>query len=356
MTNDNVKHKPSGFNPLADNYQFVDNVFSEFRSSYKGDLEKFTLSWLLKNSYLEECLFSSVDKTCIKKKISSDYDFSQQNLRNGLFLHGMSTESNQTHYAQELIENSIILPNTETTIEHTSNLYLKIDGDNKTVLVASNSNKTQSSQIKVSGGTLDGWNFIIEKETFLGYKKHAGSRSSNLGLTGCITFHDIKLVSLKLSMEQSMCEDAVHFVRAQGNVEYISVNNSSDDAIDADFSDLHFAKLEISDAGNDCVDFSGGIFFINYMMLKNCGDKGISAGEGSIVSLDNGKINQALIGLVAKDGSTLSVNYAGLYDVDVCLSVYNKKQEYAGGLLKINNIDCPSNKYYSQTGSRIDML
>ena len=88
---------------------------------------------------------------------------------------------------------------------------------------------------------------------------------------------------------------------------------------------------------------------------KNCGDKGISAGEGSIVGLDNGKINQALIGLVAKDGSTLSVNYAGLYDVDVCLSVYTKKQEYAGGLLKINNIDCPSNKYYSQTGSRIDM-
>ena len=89
--------------------------------------------------------------------------------------------------------------------------------------------------------------------------------------------------------------------------------------------------------------------------MRNCGDKGISAGESSKVSIDTIEINNALIGVVSKDGSIVLVDQAKIYETKLCLAVYRKKQEYGGGHLSLNTIDCPSNIIYKQKYSYLNI-
>ena len=223
----------------------------------------------------------------------------------------------------------------------------------KTVRVSSKYKDASTSQIKVSRGFLNGWEFIVEKGVFLGYDKHPGTRASKFGLTGCITFNDVTLRSLKVQIQDTMCEDAIHFVRTKWNIESITINKASADAIDADFSEILFSDLVIFEAGNDCVDFSAGNYKIIQSKFYKCGDKGLSAGEGSKVNLSKSKIKHALIGIVSKDSSTVYVSEATLFDVDICAAVYKKKQEYGEAYLDIKKINCLANKYFIQNGSHL---
>ena len=43
--------------------------------------------------------------------------------------------------------------------------------------------------------------------------------------------------------------------------------------------------------------------------------------------------------IASKDSSTTNIN-AKISDSKICLSAYNKKQEFAGGDLKVNNFQC----------------
>ena len=90
--------------------------------------------------------------------------------------------------------------------------------------------------------------------------------------------------------------------------------------------------------------------------LRNCGDKGISAGEGSKVTIDTIEILDSVIGVVSKDGSIVLVDQAKIYETKLCLAVYRKKQEYGGGKLSLNTIDCPSNILYKQKYSYLNLL
>ncbi|MDC1211533.1 hypothetical protein N8Z67_00560 [Amylibacter sp.] len=156
-----------------------------------------------------------------------------------------------------------------------------------------------------------------------------------------------------MQIQDSMCEDAIHFVRTKGNVESITVANALADAIDADFSDLIFNNLNVLGAGNDCVDFSAGTYQLINSKFQNCGDKGLSAGEGSNVVLVNSEIRNSLIGIAAKDGSKIAAKEVEFFDVDVCLAAYKKKQEYGTGRINIEKIVCPSERYYKQIGSQL---
>ena len=74
-----------------------------------------------------------------------------------------------------------------------------------------------------------------------------------------LNFYDINLIDVKLNFENSNCEDAINFVRAKGSVREMNIQNSSFDAMDADFSKLQFNNLKINKSLNDCLDFIWGI-------------------------------------------------------------------------------------------------
>ena len=88
-----------------------------------------------------------------------------------------------------------------------------------------------------------------------------------LGLTGCFS-HKLKLTNLKIKANNSNCEDTINIINSSGNIESVNIENSFSDALDVDFSNVSFNKIKISNAINDCVDFSYGDYILKNLELK----------------------------------------------------------------------------------------
>jgi hypothetical protein len=147
----------------------------------------------------------------------------------------------------------------------------------------------------------------------------------NKGLTGCLSLINLSLNKINISATNSNCEDSVNFINSSGTINKIYIQNSYSDALDVDFSKLIFDEIEVSNAKNDCADFSYGKYNLSNLKFDNCGDKAISIGETSEVKIMDVKINRAKTGIATKDSSLLMVNNASLNNIGTCLSAYNKK-------------------------------
>ncbi len=175
------------------------------------------------------------------------------------------------------------------------------------------------------------------------------------GLTGCISFINIYFDNIDLTANNSNCEDAINLINTSGKINTIFVQNSFSDALDADFSELRINNLKISSANNDCADFSAGKYELIKLDLNNCGDKGVSIGEKSNVKISNINANNVDVGIATKDSSTLSLKNASFQNLRTCISAYNKKQEFHGGFIKVENFNCKkfTNKFEIDKVSKI---
>ena len=248
-------------------------------------------------------------------------------------------------------------------LEYSNNLLPVINYIDKTINIRNNhkknenNNNLQTTQLRLFGGELKDWKIYVNNEANLGYKKDDYSRISDSGVTGCITFNDIILHNVILNIENTNCEDGIHFVRTKGNLINVIVKNSLSDAIDADYSDLIFEGIVIHNAGNDCLDLSRGKYIINKIESINCGDKGISAGENSKVSIDNIKVQNSLIGVASKDSSIVNIENGNFINLKVCFAAYRKKKEYGGGKINLNGkINCNKIKSFVQKYSNVSYL
>ena len=162
--------------------------------------------------------------------------------------------------SESIPRNTIQLKDSSTKIEYTNNLQISIDYTKRKITIKNKFHNKNISQLKFFDGHFKNWDIYVKGDTALGYPSINGTRMSILGLTGCITFNDINLQNINVNIENSNCEDAVHFVRATGTISQLLINNSKSDALDADFSNLNFENIIINDASGDCVDLSKGIY------------------------------------------------------------------------------------------------
>ena len=160
------------------------------------------------------------------------------------------------------------------------------------------------------------------------------------GYTGCLNFFDTILRNVKIKFSGSKCEDAVNFVRSEGNIEKIEVINSAFDGVDADFSKIKFDNIIIKKSGNDCLDFSYGNYLLKNSNIFSCGDKGISVGESSYLEIKKSIIENSETGIASKDFSEVEILNIEILNTKYCFQAYNKKQEFSGGLIKIENSKC----------------
>ena len=136
------------------------------------------------------------------------------------------------------------------------------------------------------------------------------------------------------------CEDSINIKNSQGVIEKVEINNSLYDGLDIDFSKLKIKKIIINNAKNDCLDFSFGEYNIDLASLNYCGDKGASIGEGSRLYLNDGYISKSNIGIASKDDAFTEVNKVKIEDVNTCLAAYNKKREFKGSTISVDNFNC----------------
>ena len=187
---------------------------------------------------------------------------------------------------------------------------------------------------------------------FYGNKKETKSEPPNYpidqrGLTGCLSLVYLNVENINIYSNNSSCEDAVNLLNVEGSIDKINIDNSFSDGLDVDFSDIEINTINISTSGNDCVDFSGGHYKLNKLNLINCGDKALSIGEKSFLTLNMITAENSNIGIASKDSSITKLNNAHLKNLKTCISAYNKKQEFFGSLLKVKNIKCTN--YYQKT-------
>ena len=227
-------------------------------------------------------------------------------------------------------------------------IELKINRDDKTLKIKQTNSKGRAIIYK---SYLDSWTIEISNLN----EKNIEIKETNFeNLTGCLTFVDSNFKNIEIFANNLLCEDSVNFIRSSGNIKKIDINSSYSDGIDSDFSKIKFEKIFTKNSKNDCVDLSYGFYVIEEAFLDNCGDKSISIGEKSIVNVGLAKISNSNYGIVSKDESELYLNQGFFVNTKICLSVYNKKQEFNGSIIKYKDVNCDSVKKFDlQNGSEI---
>ena len=236
----------------------------------------------------------------------------------------------------------------KTNIFFEDGIEVKIDENMKNITIK----QTElGSKVYLIDGNLDNYSIYY---TGMSTQLNQGTNNSKLlppkypmntlGLTGCVSLINLKLTNLKIKANNYNCEDTINIINSSGNIESVNIENSFSDALDVDFSNVSFNKIKISNAINDCVDFSYGDYILKNLELKNCGDKGLSIGEKSKVDLENINIQIANIGVATKDSSVLNLKYASISDSNICISAYKKKQEFMGGYVEIDELNCLKSK------------
>ena len=183
------------------------------------------------------------------------------------------------------------------------------------------------------------------KINFSGYDEQIQSEIPNYpidqrGLTGCLTLVNLIVKNVTIKSSKSSCEDAVNLINVEGTLNEINITDSFADGLDIDSSKVEINTINVVSSKNDCVDLSAGTYKLNKLRLVNCGDKGLSVGEKSLLQLDGIFIENSNIGIASKDSSITKINNAYLKNLETCVSAYNKKQEFFGGFLEIKYIEC----------------
>ena len=189
-------------------------------------------------------------------------------------------------------------------------------------------------------------------------KKFKKSTVKDFFPSGCLNFLDSKISNVELNINIADCPDALHFSRSKGNIRDIKINDASYDALDADFSNLTIDKVNINFANQDCMGVKSGKYFLNSIYLKNCGDKGLSAGELAQVSVVNANVEDSRMAVVSKDTSEIVIDELNSKNISsICLGAYKGKQNFTGSSITVNNLvnNCTENKYVTQKGSFINL-
>ena len=214
------------------------------------------------------------------------------------------------------------------------NVNVEIDKTNKKIKFLK---KDTNSRVLFFDSIIKDWSF--EFVDLIKENKNIVRRDKN-GLSGCLNIYDSSIENLKVYTNNTKCEDALNLVRTDGSIDSLKINNSLFDGLDADFSNLDIENIEINNSGNDCMDFSYGKYYLTKLNLSKCSDKAISTGEASNLEVNDFIIKESLIGIASKDSASVNSFDGSITNVDKCFSLYKKKQEFNGGLLKYKNLKC----------------
>ena len=147
-------------------------------------------------------------------------------------------------------------------------------------------------------------------------------------LTGALTIYEGDVMIDHLTIHGNSCEDALNIIRGNFEITTLNISNTKSDGFDADFCTGKISNSSFVNTGNDCIDFSGSVVDISKITIRNSGDKGISSGERSNLTVSDIDIDGALTALASKDGSVLSAKNITAKNCQVGVALFKKKPEY----------------------------
>jgi len=155
-------------------------------------------------------------------------------------------------------------------------------------------------------------------------------------LSGAVTFYESPLEMSNCSFINSRSEDALNVIHSDFNITDTVFTNNCSDAFDSDFSNGVIKNTLYEDSGNDAIDVSGSKVLLQNISIKYAGDKGVSVGEESNVTITGIVITNTKTALASKDSSKLMGEDIMIKSANIGIATYKKKPEFgpANAILK----------------------
>ncbi|MFM2375159.1 MAG: hypothetical protein RLZZ165_256 [Bacteroidota bacterium] len=176
-------------------------------------------------------------------------------------------------------------------------------------------------------------------------------------LTGAVTLYESECLFDHARFVNSHCEDALNTIRCVFTFVDSYVGHTYGDGFDADFCTGTLTNASFSHTGNDGMDFSGSRVTIQGATVENAGDKGISLGEECTATVVSATVRDCVIGMAAKDLTTVNVKYIELFHNQQGFAAFQKKPEYGPGTIIVERYKAEGNQqlYVLQKGSRLTL-
>lgn len=176
--------------------------------------------------------------------------------------------------------------------------------------------------------------------------------------TGGVTFYESPIVLYRCRLLDSEAEDTINIVRSDFRFVETEFGNAASDAFDGDFVHGSLKDCAFHDVHGDGIDLSGSRVQIEGANFLRIYDKGISAGEQSIVTATQLIAHDVALAVVSKDLSTVSATDVTISRARIAgFAAYQKKMEYGPARLYASEVTFSdsSPQTLAQTNSYIEI-
>ena len=164
-------------------------------------------------------------------------------------------------------------------------------------------------------------------------------------MSGSVTFYESPVDIRNTTFAGNRVgDDCLNIIRSTFEMDHSFFKNTRADAFDCDFCEGLVNNTSFVDIGNDAVDISGTSMRLNNIIIKNVGDKGLSAGEDSEMTVKGVQISDAEIAVTSKDKSLLSIEDIEIIRSTIGITAFQKKSEFGPGNVVIKGLKMEETK------------
>ena len=181
-------------------------------------------------------------------------------------------------------------------------------------------------------------------EDILSYLKHvefndlSNPKHGNWSVTGAVTFYESPVKLEYVTIKDNRCEDALNIVRTTFLMANCNIFNTQSDAFDGDFVTGIIKDSKFINLGNDAIDVSGSDLEIVNVQIIKAGDKGLSAGEDSKMTVNNVSISTSEIAVAGKDLSIINARNLKIENTKLAFTAFQKKPEFGPSNITIDGV------------------
>lgn len=159
-------------------------------------------------------------------------------------------------------------------------------------------------------------------------------------LSGAITFYESPVdISDCIFSQNKIGDDFLNIVRSDFSMKNSQFKNILSDAFDCDFCTGKISDTKFLTIGNDGIDVSGTELVVENVFMDGIGDKGLSAGENSKMTVTKVEIRNAEIAITSKDHSTIYITDSKVKDSRIGMALFQKKPEFGPGFIEAIRMD-----------------
>ncbi|MEN8008207.1 MAG: CotH kinase family protein [Candidatus Krumholzibacteriota bacterium] len=175
-------------------------------------------------------------------------------------------------------------------------------------------------------------------------------------VTGAVTFYqsDVDLADCTFTHNRTG-DDFLNIIRADFEMAACRFEGIFADALDADFCTGRLRDSFFTNCGNDAIDISGTQLDVTGLYVDRVGDKGLSSGENSRMTVRDARILRAEIAVCSKDRSELLIGDSNIGESRVAFAAFQKKAEFGGSRIQGSRITIDGHELLClvETGSQL---